>query len=263
MKVYIPKITGMDIYYDSTSKNIMHNEKPAEKSIRCLKDIKEVVYDKTWTQKTNPERKMYYMSRNIYEEQDKESIINKNLRYDITVIPPDLMGCEYVKTLGHRHPNIPKTDISYTEIYQVLNGCAIFIIEKTENKKTEFIHIHAKVGEIVIVPPNYSHITINPSNEILIISNWVADNFKSDYRQVIKTHGLAYYYIKKDTEDVWISNPNYKNETTIKQIEPVNPELIGLKKDEPLYNLIKTQSHLEFLNEPQKYETLFKKVLSQ
>ncbi len=263
MKIYIQKITGMDIYYDNISKELVLNGKPLEISIRLLKEMKDVIHDKEWFDKVNPDRKMYYMFRNIHEDSDKNAIEDNNLRYDITVIPPDMMGDEYVKTQGHCHPCVSGTDVTYPEMYQVLNGEAIFLFEKKEGKQSKTYHIHGKEGDIVILPPGCSHVTVNPTDQILILANWVDAHFKSDYRPMLKTRGLGYYYIRKDSESAFISNVNDKDASILEELRPIDPELIGLKKDEPMYSLIKTPEHLAFLTRPQDYGTFFSKVIEQ
>lgn len=264
MKIYIQKVTGMDIHYDNVSKELVLNEKPLGRSTRILKDMKDVIKDQEWVKTVKPERKMYYMFRNIYEDTDKTIIEDNNLRYDITIIPPDMMGDEYIKTQGHCHPCVSGTDVTYPEIYQVLNGQAIFMFEKKEGKQTKTYHIHGKEGDIVILPPGCSHVTINPTDQILILANWVETNFKSDYKPLLKAKGLAYYYIKKDNENEFIKNlAAGKEASELEELMPIDPELIGLKKDEPMYSLIKTPERLAFLTRPQDYGTFFSKVIEQ
>jgi len=65
-----------------------------EKEIRYLDDMKIVLYDKAWA-KTAPNLEVYYMERGLEEK--------NGLRYDITTIPPKMLGKEFVKTKGHYH----------------------------------------------------------------------------------------------------------------------------------------------------------------
>lgn len=91
------------------------------------------------------------------------------LRYDITVIPPAKFGKEYVKTAGHYHPKAPKSDVSYTEIYQVLEGSATYLLQKAGRKGRvlDVAVVEAEKGDIVFIPPDYGHITINRSDKVL------------------------------------------------------------------------------------------------
>ena len=63
-----------------------------ETEIRYLDDMKMVLYDKAWA-RTAPNFEVYYMERGIEEKND--------LRYDITTIPPKMLGQELVLSLIH------------------------------------------------------------------------------------------------------------------------------------------------------------------
>ncbi len=88
--------------------------------VRFLNEIKNVLYDRKWAKKSS-NFPLYYMRRGIKEK--------NGLRYDITIIPPRLLGKEFVKTKGHEHFG------DWREIYIVLEGKAIYLMQKTKNKK--------------------------------------------------------------------------------------------------------------------------------
>ncbi len=75
-----------------------------EPDVRRLSDMREVVCDIDWL-KTAPDMDLYYMYRDLaMSRQDRSLLLDNGLRYDITVIPPNRLGGEYVKTAGHYHP---------------------------------------------------------------------------------------------------------------------------------------------------------------
>jgi len=161
-------------------------------NIRYLNDMRDVIYDKEWL-KTAPNLELYYMYRGLKRKD--------GLRYDITVIPPRMLGKEFVKTKGHKHIG------SYGEIYIVLEGKAIFFMQKGEKGVIEDVYaIKTKKGEVAIIPSYYAHITINPSQKELKMANWMAEEAKSDYKPIQKIEGGCYYYTRKG----WIKNKNYK-----------------------------------------------------
>jgi len=161
--------------------------------IRHLYDMKNVIYDKKWLNKA-PNLELYYMYRGLKKKGE--------LRYDITVIPAKMLGSEFVKTKGHEHIG------NFGEIYIVLKGKAIYLMEKRKNKEIiDVFAIKAKKGDIAVIPPGYGHITINPSQkEDLKIANWTSENCQSNYRPLGKMKGACYYFTKKG----WIKNKNYK-----------------------------------------------------
>lgn len=160
--------------------------------IRYLHDMKRVLYDQRWV-KTAPNLELYYMYRGLKEK-------NK-ARYDITIIPPKMLGKEFVKTKGHYHIG------SYGEIYIVLKGEAIYLMQKEKKGKIENVyHVKAKKGDYIVIPPDYAHVTINPSKKELKMANWISKKCKSDYKPIEKKGGACYFYTKSG----WIKNKNYK-----------------------------------------------------
>ncbi len=84
-------------------------DKVAVADVRKLHDMEDVLFDKEWFRKTEEINKdIYYMFRDLTKnDDDLEVIKGYHLRYDITVIPPGMLGLEYTKTVGHYHPQIP------------------------------------------------------------------------------------------------------------------------------------------------------------
>lgn len=183
----------------------MRSKKP---EIRYLSEIKNVLYDKNWAKKTK-DFPVYFIYRGIKKKND--------LRYDITVIPAKKLGQEYNKTLGHEHIN------NYPELYQVLQGEAIYLLQKMKkNKKGQIIiqdiyAIKAKKGQIAIIPPGYGHVTINPGKEKLKMANWTSEKCQNDYRTFQKMQGAGYFY----TLQGWIKNKNYTRVPKLKFKKPL------------------------------------------
>ena len=223
-----------------------------------LHDMDVVIYDTTWLEAT-ANFELYYMYRNMYKTKAESDIIGKhNLRYDITVIPPNMLGQEYVKTAGHYHPTVPGTDMSYTEVYHVIEGEATYLLQRTDNGKvTDVVVIKAQAGDNVIVPPNYGHITINASDKTLKMANWVCGEFTSIYEPIRKLSGGAYYLL--DTG--FIQNPKYNNVPPIRYLEPTNYPEFGFVKGEDMYGLVDDIDKLKFLTSPQDFSDLFRKIL--
>lgn len=170
--------------------------------IRRLKDMEGVLMDGE-AALADPEKELYYMYRGV-EEKD-------GLRYDITVIPPSLIGEEYVKTKGHFHCE------NKGEVYTVIKGGAIFLFQKGTDEIEDVYAVKAKAGESVVIPEGYGHVTINPGEETLELSNWVSPSCSSDYKSIQEKNGACYFYTVKG----WIKNENYKNVPEIRFEEPL------------------------------------------
>ena len=165
--------------------------------------MEKVLFDKVWL-KAAPNLELYYMYRG--EKRSGE------LRYDITVIPPKMLGSEFNKTMGHDHNK------KFGEVYTVLAGEALYLIQKTnKNKILDVYAVKAKRGEAIIVPPYYGHITINPTKKILKEANWLSENCKNIYFNFKKMQGACYYYTKSG----WIKNKNYSKVPKLRFEKPL------------------------------------------
>lgn len=181
-------------------KGILIMKKP---EIRYLYDLKKVIYDQKWLKKTK-NFPLYYIYRGLKEK--------NGIRYDLTIIPPNFLGEEFVKTKGHYHLG------DFGELYKVLAGEGIFLIQKEKNGKIlDVYYIKGKRGDFILIPPKYGHCTINPSRKILKIGNWISINCKSDYQRVEKKKGFCYYYLKSG----WIKNKNYQKIPKLKSKKPL------------------------------------------
>jgi glucose-6-phosphate isomerase len=234
-----------------------------EPEVRWLEELHDVAYDTSWIENT-PNIEVYYMYRDLYStRRHKDTIVEHQLRYDITIIPPLKMGLEYVKTLGHYHPRIT-SDSSYTypELYEVLAGEAHYLLQRPANGRPDCIKdvliVRARKGDKVVVPPNYGHVTVNPSEKPLKMANWVCRSFKSVYEPYKLLHGGAYYEL---VSGKYIPNRWYEQTPDIKSKRPVEVPALGLVKERPIYDLIEDPHQLEFLVAPDKYASLFNKFI--
>lgn len=135
---------------------------------------------------------LYTMERDVKRDPNL-----KYIRYDITTIPPLIINGQYNKTKGHIHSS------GHGEVYQVKKGRAIFLFQQED----DIYYIKAKKGDIVNVPGDYYHMTINPTKKVLKLANWIDTACISDYRLFEKKKGAMYYYTTKG----WRKNHNYKN----------------------------------------------------
>lgn len=173
-------------------KQKIENRKP---DIRRLYDMKNVLYDQKWA-KTAPNFEVYFMYRGIK--------IKNGIKQNITAFPSLMLGKEFTKTKGHEHNG------SYGEVYKVIKGRAIFLLQKRKPKTKKIEDVYAvktNKDEVVIIPSEYGHITINPTNNILKTRDWSCENCKSNYYFFETMQGACYYY----TINGWVKNVKYKN----------------------------------------------------
>lgn len=186
-------------------------EKDVKPDIRYLNDMREMFIQAPADE--NPP--LYYMYRGIKQE--------NGLRYDITVIPPLMFGDEFNKTKGHYHCS------GHGELYVVLKGKALFLMQKGEDEITDVYYVKAEAGESVIIPKGYAHFTINPATDTTLeMANWISSECLSDYKPVEKKKGACYFYTTKG----WIKNNNYKKVPEPREEEPLKqaPQELGFLK---------------------------------
>lgn len=213
-------------------------------AVRKLFDMKEVIYDQTWLSQQEDNFDLYYMYRDLTRTQDKKIFQENNVRFDVTVIPPQTLGKEHVKTAGHFHPEA-KEGVSYPEVYELMYGEGIYLLQRDsiENNTIEIIIVKAKAGDQILIPPGYGHITINPSKtDTLVMNNLVSSAFSSIYGSIKEKQGAAYLLLNDNN---WIKNDQYTEELKVLEREP--------KKivNQPFYlSFIENPDEWIFLNEP-------------
>ncbi len=231
----------------------LENIKPS--SIRLLEEMKGLVYDQEWLKKADPKTELYYVWRNMAEnDQDKKKISQSGLGYDMTKFASLALGKECNKTFGHTHSLVPGTNIAYPEIYEVLEGQVQFLFQKFKNDKIEDIFtVNCSAGDKYIVRPGYAHFSINPTREKTVMANWEATASQHDYEEIKELKGAGYYALESENIE-WIKNPNYSSVPELRIEKPNNLSQFNILQDQPTYNLVNNLEKLDFLKNPQNYE---------
>lgn len=228
--------------------------KGQEPQVRRLSDMKEVIFDQRWLAGAE-DFELYYMYRDLFlSRADKEKLQQQDLRYDITIIPPNMLGCEYIKTAGHYHPLVPGGSVTYPELYEILEGEALYFLQNQD--LSDVVAVYASAGDKVLVPPGYGHITINRSNKTLKMANYVARNFSSLYGPFLENGGGAYFF----TREGWIKNIRCPQAAPMRRVEaPDSSSLrkLGLAKGREMYPLLRVPGILDYLTKPEQHPDLF------
>lgn len=196
-----------------------------------------------------PERPLYLMYRDLAaSDDDRAWLLAADLRYDRTSISPGSLCGEYVKTKGHYHPKNP-AGAGYPELYQVAAGEAHFLLQR-ENL-ADVVVVAARAGQVVIVPPGYGHVTINPGADELVIANLVSSRFTSKYDAYETMRGAAYYEFAGGR---WTKNPAYRGVPPLRHAPPPDAPALGIRHGEDIYDLVGRESRLSFLNFPELFK---------
>ncbi|MEM4335969.1 MAG: glucose-6-phosphate isomerase family protein [Candidatus Anstonellales archaeon] len=211
---------------------IMVDGKFMKYEARKISEMNDVLYSFEAFSEDYP---VYFMYRGI--------VVKSGIRYDLTLIPNKVFGEEFIKTYGHYHP-IAENNLTYPEVYQVLYGEAIFLLQgKNRDGSVNVIKVRAKKGDVVLIPPNFGHVTINAYYTPLLLANLLADGFRAEYEEYRENHGAALYY----TTGGWIPNGNY----VVRGIKEYKPEEINEQ-----FNFRSADLLNEFFATPEKFEFL-------
>lgn len=218
-----------------------------EPDVRMLHDMDDVLYDQEWA-KGIENLELYYMYRDLFlSRRDGDLFVEQGIRYDITIIPPLMLGCEYVKTAGHYHPLVPGQIVTYPEVYEVLEGEATYLLQKED--LSDVVVVRARAGDKVVVPPDYGHITINESNKRLKMANFVAREFSSIYDPIKERGGGAYFL----TEGGFVENPSCEDAAPLREIEVPKVKALGLSRNREIYPIGREKGKLDWLVRPQDH----------
>jgi len=191
--------------WDENSNTLSIDGQKVEASVRTVGDMAEVLADTKYARSalasdSEKNKVLYYMHRNVHRKEDEPALKKYRRRYDVTVIPPAMLGNEYVKTIGHYH-ELSRKGPSFPELYEVMAGVAHFLIFKrrkvdgkdADDRIQDAILIEAAAGDKVFVPSDYGHVMINPGSRVLVTNNIVEWKFKSLYEPVGKMAGAPYF----------------------------------------------------------------------
>jgi glucose-6-phosphate isomerase len=192
---------------------------------------------------------LYFMYRDLARsDKDKQWLKTHEIRYDLTIIPPRQICGEFVKTKGHYHPN-NEAGVGYPEIYEVISGQAHYLLQ--HRGLQDIVLVPAKEGEVVIIPPGYGHVTINPGTSRLVMCNLVSAGFKSEYEEFERRQGAAYY---EDCNGIFVKNIRYPDPSPLRKALPgvICGEFPGIHA--PLYDLVGVSGEMPaLLNHPEQF----------
>ncbi|MDI6605749.1 MAG: glucose-6-phosphate isomerase family protein [Candidatus Omnitrophota bacterium] len=252
MNLDLKESCGLDIRLDSQRPELIFGRglNFSKPGVRTLEEMRQVLWDK----EIGAPQELYYMYRDVYRREDKDLLKENNLRFDVTMIKPDYLGKEFMKTAGHYHPG------DFGELYEVVHGRCYCLLQKPSaadyRNIEEVIVVEADAGDKIVIPPGFGHILINPGPRHLVTSNWVSSCFASEYELYKKTQGAAYFVGGPPDKPEFSANPNFKQLPKIKFVRPAKAiEKFGLLCTRPMYPLIKEDAKkLDFLNRPLDFD---------
>jgi glucose-6-phosphate isomerase len=211
--------TGMPLFLDETelvfSDPADHAGAIRRREINSLKDV--------WMDPAlSGEGTVYTTYTDVARPENRKILATAGIERGVVVMPPRLYGREYPKLFGHYHPLVRSTGLSTPEVHSVLQGSCHFLLQKSVPPYDEIedvILVEARAGDIFIVPPNYGHVSINPSGDVLVFDGFLMRNLDANYEPYRRYRGAAYYeIIGKDGSPELIANMNYTRLPPIRRV---------------------------------------------
>ena len=137
----------------------------------------------------------------------------------------------------------------------MLEGTGHYLLQ-TRNAD-DVVMIEASVGDKILIPPGYGHVTINPGHEDLAMANLVSSEFSSNYGPYGELRGAAYYEMEGGA---LVKNPRYPDAPPVRYCSPTEVPEIGIEKGVGLYDLIGRPRSVAFLNHPEQFMEIFSDV---
>lgn len=219
--------------------------------VRRLEDIRGSLADKNCD---GPEE-LYAIAMDVGEDCERDEIFRRNLLFGAVTYAAGMMGREPVRSQGHIHGVSPSCKASTPEVYEIWEGEAVIYMQQSgEDNPGRCYAVHAKAGDVVIVPPGWVHATVNGDvSRNMTFGAWCVRDYGFDYKAVRKHGGIAYFPIATKQGLVWEANTSYQGgELVIKKARTY--EDLGLKPGVPVYTQFKENQDLFwFVSRPQDY----------
>lgn len=226
--------TGFDIQADLENLEFIYGEDVygPQTEKRKLDDIRKSLSN---PHVSGPEY-VYAVAMDVGKKKDQKDLIERNLLYGAMIFGKGLVGKEPVRSQGHIHAISPSCNASTCEVYEIWQGEAyIYMQESAKDNPGRCFAVHAKEGDVVIVPPSWAHATINadPTREMLF-GTWCVRDYGFDYVDVRKHGGVAYFPIVENNRVTFLPNKNYQRTDLIIKEAREYPEF-GIRKGIPIY----------------------------
>lgn len=223
--------------------------------VRHLDDIRTSLED---SQCDGPDE-LYSICMDVGRCEDQKEIEKRNLLFGIVTYAKGKIGNGPVRSQGHIHAISPSCGHSTPEVYEIWEGEAvIYMQESGKDDAGNCYAVHAKAGEVVIVPPYWVHATVNANpNKQMTFGAWCVRDYGFDYEDVRAHNGIAYFPTYDGEQLVWHMNPAYKTATLIEK-NARSYEDFQIEKGVPIYSQFQKKKEMfEFVVQPQKYQTIW------
>jgi len=182
---------------------------------------------------------VYSIAMDVGKKEHREMLQKMHLLYGVVTYAAGKLGKEPVRSQGHIHKISEFSGWSTPEVYEIWSGEAIIYMQETaDDNPGRCYAVHARAGEVVIVPPYWAHATISANPDVpLTFGAWCDREYGFYYDKVRAHNGIAWFPVFNDRNEIeWIANPAYETSELISKSPEAYPEL-GIQKGKSIYEI--------------------------
>jgi glucose-6-phosphate isomerase len=224
--------------------------------VRHLDEMDAVLYDKQFAMEADPRLELYYMYKDVTKKNDRLTFETNELRFDITIMSGHRLGKEFNKTLGQVHETGP-SGFSFPELYEVITGRAHYLLQQMhDGDLSRVVLVEAREGERVLIPPGWWHFTINPSSELLVMSNLIWRGVVPDYDSIRRRKGAAYFELNDGS---FVRNASYERVPELSWARGFPKLAERTKGNRSLYSsFVESPETYRCLRHPEDFQSMWK-----
>jgi glucose-6-phosphate isomerase len=230
---------------------------PARLSVRRAADLAAVWRDAPASPQ-NPE--LYAAYWGSLRAADEPAFRQHRLDHVYVLIHPGVYGGEYFKTQGHYHPPLDAASPGHPELYHVLAGRGLFLLQRAVPphwQVQEAIVIDVTPDDVIVVPPNYGHLTVNYGEKPLVFEAFLADNLSpvtTPYRE--RRGGACYCLATADGPQV-IANPLYGPDLVVRRVKAPAWQRASATPEDAFYrSVVRQLERFTWLRDPAAFDAV-------
>lgn len=217
----------------------------------------------------------------IYREVDNERVLglqgvdsssDDGVKFDITSLASHhVLGRhwtgEFPKTAGHYHTVVRGQTHASPDFYQVAFGSGTILLQCVEHGRVRVFAIAVSSGDVILIPPQYAHATVNSGETPLVFANICVRQPHLNYQDIQKYRGLAYFSLRSELGMQAVLNTRYSEAGL--RVDPLraarpNVEVLsdfGVQPGVPIVEYLRDDRIVRMLAQPDAFARLFADAL--
>ena len=204
---------------------------------------------------------VYAIAMDVGKAEHKKMLEEMHLLYGVVTYAAGKLGKEPIRSQGHIHKVSGYSGWSTPEVYEIWSGEAIIYMQESgDDNPGKCYAVYAQAGDVVIVPPYWTHATISANPEKpLTFGAWCDRDYGFYYDKVRAHNGIAWFPVFNEKNEIeWIANPKYQTSKLICK-SPEKYESLGIREGKSVYRLFEENPEtFLYVPKPQLKEEVWK-----